>query len=79
MKAQQVIAIFEALIPEFKRKEELERALEVFKIALLAAEKKETNAFMEAAKFVSFSHYDYESNILAMSDLIEELEDRGLL
>ena len=78
MKAQEVITIFEDLIPEFTRKEELKRALEVFKLNILAAEKKETSLFMEAAKFVSFEN-DYGQRILHWSDLVEELEDRQLL
>lgn len=78
MKAQEAIAIFEDLIPEFTRKDELKRAFEVFKLNILAAEKKETSLFMEAAKFVSFEN-DYGQRILHWSDLVEELEDRQLL
>lgn len=78
MKAQEAITIFEDLIPEFTRKDELKRALEVFKLNILAAEKKETSLFMEAAKFVSFEN-DYGQRILHWSDLVEELEDRQLL
>lgn len=79
MKAETAISLFEELIPKFTRREELERAFEVFKRNILAAEKKETAAFLEAAEFVSFTHYDFESKILAMSDLLEELEERKLL
>ena len=77
MKAQEAIAIFEELLPWFKRKDELERAFEVFKLNILEAEKKETSIFLEAAKFVSFEN-DYGQRILHWNDLIEELEDRNL-
>lgn len=77
MKAQEAIAIFEELLPWFKRKDELERAFEVFKLNILEAEKKETSLFLEAAKFVSFEN-DYGQRILHWNDLIEELEDRNL-
>jgi hypothetical protein len=79
VRASKAIEILSSVVSEFDRKEELQRALEVFKVRLLAAEEKETHEFMAAAKFVSFSHYDFESDILAIDDLIEELEDRGLL
>jgi hypothetical protein len=79
VKAEQAIAIFRGLISEFDRKEELERAFQVFKVRAIEAEEKEGNLFIQAAKFVSFSHSDYESDILALDDLIEELEDRKLL
>jgi hypothetical protein len=79
VKAQQAIAIFRSLISEFDRKEELERAFQVFQARVTEAEEREGNLFIQAAKFVSFSHYDFESDILALDDLIEELEDRKLL
>ena len=77
MKAQEAIAIFEELLPWFKRKDELERAFEVFKLNIIEAEKKETSLFLEAAKFVSFEN-DYGQRILHWNDLMEELEDRLL-
>jgi hypothetical protein len=79
VKAQQAIAIFRSLISEFDRKEELERAFQVFQARVTEAEDREGNLFIQAAKFVSFSHYDFDSDILALDDLIEELEDRKLL
>jgi len=77
VKAQEAIAIFEELLPWFKRKDELERAFEVFKLNIIEAEKKETSLFLEAAKFVSFEN-DYGQRILHWNDLMEELEDRLL-
>jgi hypothetical protein len=79
VKAQQAIAIFRGLISEFDRKEELQRAFQVFQARAIEAEEREENLFIQAAKFVSFSHYDFDSDILALDDLIEELEDRKLL
>jgi hypothetical protein len=79
VRVEQAIAIFRSLISEFDRKEELERAFQVFQARVTEAEEREGNLFIQAAKFVSFSHYDFESDILALDDLIEELKDRKLL
>lgn len=79
MRASKAIEILSSVVSEFDRKEELQRALEVFKVRLTAAEEKEKEAFIEAAHFVSFDHYDFKSSILALDDLMEELKDRGLL
>jgi hypothetical protein len=73
--AATAIKVLESIVSEFDRKEELERALGVFKKRIVAAEEKETSLFMEAVEFVKFEDRN-DQVILGYQDLIDEIEFR---